>query len=643
MEIRSPLIHLALLESLKANEISDEIDLFLPFIAVTLSEISGEEVKPNLLQDSFAQCFGIKPPISAIEVFMTRAKKRKLLVKENHAFFSNHEQVEKWKNGYYDKKEDIEVSQQVIREDLKFFAKFEFDKELENDDCDILITEFIEKNISSVASQNRFEKSHIKSKIKNTDYVIASFVSHIHKEKKSTLDHFSRIVKGMVLANYLCYADKVGNKKQYHSITVYLDTPIILGLLGYSGKQKRKSTCEFISLLNKVGIALKFFDKSLDEAERLLTAWRDDLKRKKYGRFNSKTLELLQAQGYDAVRLDTEIKLLKSRIESEGISVVTGFKLNPAYQCDETALELAISANFKEHKNLTHDTICISRIHNLRENRLISDLNQEMSVFVTSNTGLVTHANNFFSNEIPRRYIPLVVSEQWMTTMFWLKSPDVFSSLPMDQLVASAYGLLYTDDRFWNAFIAKLQYLERDGKISEEEFTFVRWDSELLHLIHDVSVDVGEDFSDEDVFDIVESIKQRHIQDKDNEINEIKTSAEIEKKELQDGISKKSYQIDRTSARLNKISKFIGSSLAVLLCSVVFVCVFLASYNSLPEEIIGAPVAQDMRNGILFLVATVVSIFIGFAGFLWGWSLISIYGFVKNRATISIYKLLAGE
>lgn len=76
MEIRSPLIHLALLESLKANEIADEIDLFLPFIAVTLSDISGEEVKAHLLQDSFTQCFGITPPISAIEVFMTRAKKK---------------------------------------------------------------------------------------------------------------------------------------------------------------------------------------------------------------------------------------------------------------------------------------------------------------------------------------------------------------------------------------------------------------------------------------------------------------------------------------------------------------------------------------------------------------------------------------
>lgn len=493
-----------------------------------------------------------------------------------------------------------------------------------------------------MASQNRFEKSQIKSKIKNTDYVIASFVSHIHKGKTSALDHFSRIVKGMVLANYLCYADKVGNKKQYNSITVYLDTPIILGLLGYSGKQKRKSTCEFISLLKKVGIVLKFFDKSLDEAEKLLAVWRDDLKRKNYVKFNPKTLELLQAQGYDAERLDTEIKLLKSRVESEGISVVTGFKLNQKYQCDENALELAIAANFKEHKNLTHDTICISRIYNLRENKLISDLNQEMSIFVTGNTGLVTHANNFFSKEIPRKYIPLVVSEQWMTTMFWLKSPDLFSSLPMEQLVASAYGLLYTNDRFWNSFILKLQRLEQGGKITEEEFTFVRWDSELLNLIHDISVDVGEDFSEQDIFEIVEKIKQKHIEDKDNEISKIKAASDAERNELINEVSSRELELYQAKSRIRKVSHILGVFASLLFCSALTLSVFLVSYCTLPVEMINNNFIQVYNKSALSVAALIITGVLSFMGTTFGLDVISIYKWMKNKTSTGIYNLLLG-
>ena len=89
MEMNSPLLQLALLESLKANEITDEIDLFLPFIAVTLSSLGKLEVTPELLQNELGKSFGFKPPISAIKVFLTRARKRGLLHRENHVFIPN--------------------------------------------------------------------------------------------------------------------------------------------------------------------------------------------------------------------------------------------------------------------------------------------------------------------------------------------------------------------------------------------------------------------------------------------------------------------------------------------------------------------------------------------------------------------------
>ncbi len=146
MEINNPLIHLALLESLKNNHISDEIDLFLPFIAVILSEISGDEITPSLLQEKFAQSFGVEPPLSAIKVFITRAKNRKLLHRENNAYFQNSEQVEKWKNGYYEKKDDVEISLSILRDDFKGFAKEHFGKVIEDDECDFLLNDFIEKN-----------------------------------------------------------------------------------------------------------------------------------------------------------------------------------------------------------------------------------------------------------------------------------------------------------------------------------------------------------------------------------------------------------------------------------------------------------------------------------------------------------------
>ncbi|CAM3797419.1 hypothetical protein [Rheinheimera salexigens] len=643
MNINSPLLQLALLESLKANKISDEIDLFLPFIAVTLSELGRLEVTAELLQEQLAKSFGFRPPLSAVQVFITRAKKRRLLHRENHAFIPNIEEVDKWKNGYHEKKDDITASLELLRIDFIDFAHSKFNKTLTSEECDLLIIQFIDKNISSVTDNKSYEKNVLREKIKNTDHVTASFISYIHKNKTASLEHFARFVKGMLLANYLCLADKVGQKKNYKSITVYIDTPIIVGLLGFSGTQKQKSLKEFISLLVNVGININVFDKSIDETEGLLSAWRDDLKQKNYKRFNTKTLELLRYLGYDAERLDTEIKLLRSSVEKIGIVVKSGFNIKQQFQCDEIALEKAISPNFRPTKNLQHDTICISRIYNIRENKTVNNLNQPFTVFVTTNNGLVNLANKHFINEIPRNSIPLVVSEQWMTAMFWLKKPELFGNLPMEQVISSAYGLLYTDDKFWESFIKKLEHLERKGKITEEDLVQVRWDSDLLSMVHDVSVDVGEDFTDDDVFEIVAAIKNKHIEDKDREILEIHEVKNNEISLLQENINVKEKQLIATEERHKKIAIFLSFIPALIVIIFLTAVVFISAVIALPSELLPAYIKPELQSHSITLLSILIVFFLNFLGSFYDLNFRTIFKSTQNLVFNRIYRLLQGE
>lgn len=648
MEMSSPIVQLALLESLKADKFVDEIDLFLPFIAVTLSNLDTLKFTPEILQQELEKSFGFKPPISAVQVFITRAKKRKLLHRENNTFIPNIDEINKWKNSYHDKKDDVTTSLEILRRDFASFAFSKFDKELSVDECDSLIMQFVDKNISSVTDNKRFAKNELREKIKNTDHVTASFISHIHRNKTAALDHFARIVKGILLANYLCFADKIGQKKSYKSITVYIDTPIIVGLLGFNGTQKQNSLEEFTSLLTNVGINICVFDKTMDEIERLLCAWRDDLKRRNYKRFNSKTLELLRHLGYDAERLDTEIKLLKNSVEKLGVNIKYGFKIKSKFQCDENALEDAISPNFNESKNLEHDTICISRIYNMREGVLVKDLNQAFTVFVTPNTGLVSVANKFFMDEIPEKFIPLVVSEQWMTAMFWLKSPELFGSLPMDQVVSSAYGLLYKDDNFWASFIKKLESLEKKGAITEADLIQVRWDSDLLNMVHDVSVDVGEDFSEEDIFEIVDSIKKKNIAEKDKEIEDIKKEKDSEIAALKERNDSEILRVQgdfdinqqklvRLEAKHKKMADIIALVFAILVSIIVLISVGLTTFISLPAEVIPKTITEPYAEYWLKGVAAIITIVLALLGNFFGINLLSIFKWIKNKTSHKIF------
>lgn len=620
--MESPLINLALLETLKYEKFKDELDLFLPFVAVTIQEIGKPLVEIIDVQSKLAELFGFRPPLSAIKVLVSRAKNKGLLIRENHAFIPCADKINEWSNGYKEKKQDLEISLSSLKNELIGFAQGRFSKNLSPGEAEGLIFKFIEENVSAAVSRRAYDQAELDKSIKNADHIIASFIGHIHRREPHLLEHFSRCVKGMILAKYLYFADKLTNKKTFDKISVYLDSPLIIGLLGFNGSLKKQANEELIELLKSLKINICIFDKTFDEIEGLLSAWKRDFERNIFLRFNTKTLELLRSQGYDAVRLDTEIKILRRTIESKGITIKYGFSAKERFQCDEIALEKAIAENFHEDKNLEHDTICISRVHNMRENRHIRDLNEQFSVFVTGNTGLAKYANGFFSRANYRSAIPVVVSEQWLTIMFWLKSPDISKKLPTDQVVATAYSLLYTDDRFWDAFLLRLESIAKRGDISEEDFILVRWDSDLLGAVHDVSVDVGEDFSEEDVFDIVEGIKQKYTRESKQAIEDLRKENEEELARIQDEASQKllaersiTKDLAKRHSALTKKVEGLAGVVAFLLSS-VFCLALLASIIIVGVKTLPAGVLPSYVTTISFSPGLTSVIFLTTA--VWG-------------------------
>lgn len=647
ISLGSPLVNLALLETLKTDKIQDEIDLFLPFVAVTICEIGKPIIETIDVQAKLSELFGFRPPISAIKVLMSRAKRRGLLVRENSAFIPIHEKVKEWSNGYEGKKEDLNVSLDRLKEALIQFTLDRFKKGLHFAEAEQLIFRFIEENVSAVISKRAYNKAELNDSIKNTGHIVASFISHIHRKEPLLLEHFGRCVKGMLLANYLFFADKINSKKSFEKMSVYLDSPLVIGLLGFNGAQNKQANQEFIDLLKSLKIQVYIFDRTLDEIERLLSAWKTDIARKTYNRFNTKTLELLRSQGYDEARLDTEIKTLPRRIESLGIVIKYGFSAKERYQCDEKELEAAIAKNFKKNKNLEHDTICISRVHNSREGRFIKDLSEQYSVFVTGNSGLAKFANGYFTKVDYRSSIPVVVSEQWMTIMFWLKKPDIAGRLPTDQIVATAYSLLYTDDKFWDSFLTRMEAIQKRGLLSEEDFVVVRWDSDLLKLVHDVSVDVGEDFSEDDIFEIVGAIKAKNEEESRKIISDMHTTAELalqnQREQSQEEIeverSTNKELTDRYAALERNISKFAGyvsGMVSLFFCLFVACCFIIATLQALPSTIIPYGFKPEFISNAFPAVILIVTAIWGIVSWMFGLDVLKMHRKLKSWLTAKI-------
>ena len=600
MEFTSPLINLAILETLKSNDVSDDIDLFLPIVAVAISGIEEIPFSAESVQSSLKEMFGFDVPIAAVQIILARAKKRKLIKIENHAYLPCSDVIEQWRDNYDNNRYDIESSLRRLRESFVGFVLNKYHKEIDEKYADTVLYDYLIKNVTTVTEIAKVKRSGFDLSIKNKGHLVADFIVHLFSNDKVLWSDLERVVRGTILANYMTYADRVSSKTSYKNISVYLDTPVVLGLLGFSGPMKQKMFVELVELLDSLSIGLLVFDITIKEIEGILYAWKMDLESRNYARFNPKTLELLRHNGIDAARIETLITLLESDLEKHNISISRGFNIAVRHHCDQTGLEAKIKHEYKgKYVDPVHDATAVARVHNQRRSEKIKDFNSQFSLFVTTNMALSDITCNFFPEN--NGSIPFVVTDKWLTTAFWLKHPDTYKNLPTDLLVSTAYSTVYADDAFWSSFVGRLESLAKRNEISHEDFVLVRYDSNILTRVHEESVDKGLEFTDKDVFDLIDEVTQRHKHDGERKIQEVVSDRDNLSKEL---LELKS-SLRRKAEKKAKFWSFLIS--AVLLLSIGYSIVYFLPDNLGLNGTTGSSSVLSMKTILLTIAYVAVS------------------------------------
>lgn len=82
MKFSKTLVNLAILETLKAGEKKGEIDLFVPYVAISIGNLREIPFVAEGLQEQSKIDFGIGALLAAVVVLMARAKNRKLISKK---------------------------------------------------------------------------------------------------------------------------------------------------------------------------------------------------------------------------------------------------------------------------------------------------------------------------------------------------------------------------------------------------------------------------------------------------------------------------------------------------------------------------------------------------------------------------------
>lgn len=360
-------------------------------------------------------------------------------------------------------------------------------------DAETSLLSFFEKQGESVLSSVD-DLRQLLRKDNEMDFYIARFILEEKEKQTSLFEHINELIVGYFIttAIYLQPENPDITRASFKDVTFYLDTPILLAVLGYKTASENESAHSMVSSLQKSGAKIACFDYNILEIKNILTAYRQSTfynSRKNSGF----TLEAFDEKNYSETNVDLEIRNFETRLNNKSISSISfeaalqGTDLETGLLNDERIQELVLELNPKYNLGtLPDDLKAVNTVNRLRGGTHVEEIEKCKAVFATTNTLLVFATKQYLKEAAINVGFPVAITSEELCVMAWLKSFERNSELPKMRLLENVLAAISPDRDLLEAYYSILAQMESIGIISEDEASLLRIDlfakNELMEL-----------------------------------------------------------------------------------------------------------------------------------------------------------------
>ena len=324
--------------------------------------------------------------------------------------------------------------------------------------------------------------------------LVSSYVKQINETDTKQFDNFQVLMQGHMLANALLCPNLAEAPRTYQSVTFYLDTPLVLDLLGLDAESKQKATHELIELLQELGGNVAIFSHTRSEVTRVLRAAADQLEKPEH---SSDRGVVAAARRRRVTRSDMLlfVELLDEKLSEAGLAVMSNPLYREEHQIDEASFEEILSAaiRYVNPRARQDDINSVRSIYAIRGNHAPTLLERSRAVLVTSNADFASAAWDYGQRHESSRAVSSVITNFSLANTSWLKSPMKALSIPRTQMLAFAFAAMEPTEEWLSKFMTEIDRLQAMGAISERDHQLLR----SSPLVHDelMYLTLGEDTS----------------------------------------------------------------------------------------------------------------------------------------------------
>ena len=520
MKSEKVLINSAMLTAIWEETQKDNIELLKPFVIFLINETSkkGEEINCSKICELMGNKFSfIDFPQAVLIKVLNRLKN---IVKRDYKKYYLIKNISKESDEFLQKEHIVKNESELVINALRNYLKenVESCKNISYKDTQDVLLSFLEKN-GFITIKNTGQLEEIGNiKKDNTNYYIAKFIT-CEYEKNSQLFHcIYKMASGFMLANAIYMQVENDNKESLKKLDCYLDTPLILNVLGYKTEEQNNVAKKLIELLKEKKANIKCFRHNFEEVETIISSYKENL-----GKLRVKTLEGLDALKYTKKDVETIIlSNLEVIFRRKGIDIVdTPDFSNHSYVIGEEELKEFLEQQYSDKEEkvtrvIQTDVDSISAIARLRKGQKYKKIEDCKAIFITTNYFLVQATNSFF-NKKEYEEIGYLINDIELTTILWLKSFKENPELPKLKLIENARIALDPPINLMNKFIEntykfKEQGLLNDTDIIENIQTNTYFKSELMEKSEGKEENVTQELVRSIIFGETDKLKEEKLE-----------------------------------------------------------------------------------------------------------------------------------
>lgn len=472
MDSATTLASLAMLK-VKIDSGKDYLEYLRPYVVHVLQTTQLEPVSDIPVAVGLREICGLEIPHRTVNIILQRLAKDGHLTRENGLYKINRLPQSNFEADRADSLRQLDY----VATELTKFARVVAEREIT----------VVEATDSIVAFLSQFSIPCLKSFLRGTalprfaeeaDWQIVLVGQFVHQmsDKPHLFQSFMRFVEGHMLANALLCPDLNQVSNTYDSVTFYLDTPILIKLLGLEGVEEQQAVEELIRLVHRLKGKTNYFSHTHDELVatiQISASYIDSPKAR--GSIVAAALKLKRSKS----DLLLVAENASAKLESYGVICTP----SPAYDQATHRFEIGEEAfakilneeiSYYNPRARENDIRSVRSIYVLRKGLNPHSVEKSKAVFVTSNVSFSKAAYEYGKKHEQSREVSTVITDFSLANTAWLKAPHGASLLPQKEVLALAYAAIQPTTEFWARVLEEADKLQANGEISPRDHQLLR-------------------------------------------------------------------------------------------------------------------------------------------------------------------------